>query len=517
MHQTSPASTLARNFPAYSWPVWVGLGAGIVLLGGLSVVFGPRLFGRSTAVTSASMPSHAEGAALPVNVVSPKRQTLVRTFEQPGSVEAWARAELFAKVPGYLKWIARDLPPPLAARLAAHSVAAFAAPHSLRGAGQLCLEGWAVQRDAPEKDIGARVAAGELLLEIDAPELLQEVEQRRAGLEQSQAELEQARRNLATFEAAIESSKALARQAEADVKRCESELSLHLQKLRRTQDLARDRTVASELVDEQQNQVNAARAALGSSVAKTQASQSELSVALSKFAASRAEVLVRESRVRVTQEDLQRARIQADYVHLRAPFAGIITSRDVDAGDFVQNASSGQARRLLTVIAIDRVKVVLQVPEQEAIWVRAGTEAVLEVDAHHGRRTQGRVARVGPSLDVNARTRRVEIDLDNGDGQLLPGMYGQVVLVLQNLENALAIPATAVFGRSGETYVILVKDGVTRRQRVRIRYDDGKLLEVVQRIGGKEVPLDGTEELVVSNKGEIADGQRVRATHSDGR
>ena len=515
--ETPGPDVLARR---RRWLPWLFLGIGLAVLGGLAAVFGPRLLARQSVGATPPLPAGgAEGAALPVNVVSPKRQTLVRTFEHPGSVEAWARAELLAKVPGYLKWIARDVTPPVAACLAAQSVAAFACPSPYLpggGAEQLCVGFWATLRDAPEKDIGSRVRAGELLLEIDVPELLQEGVQKEALLSQSEAELEQARRNLATFEAAIESSKAFQQQAETDVKRYESEFSLHSQKLRRLQELASNRTITPELVDEQQNQANAAKAAWNSSQAKVQAAQADLAVASSRFAAARAEVLVKESRVRVAREDLQRARIQADYAHLRAPFAGILTSRDVDEGDFVQNASSGQARRLLTVIAIDKVKVVLQVPEQEAVWVRPGTEAVLEVDARLGRQTKGQVARVGPALDTQARTRRVEIDVENKDQWLLPGMYGQVTLVLQRIEGAQAIPAKAVYSRGGETYVILVKDGVARRQRVRIRYDDGKLLEVVKLVGDKEVPLDGSEQLVVSNKGEIADGQRVKATPSDG-
>src|SRR5262249_44368570 len=156
------------------------------------------------------------------------------------------------------------------------------------------------------------------------------------------------------------------RQAETEVKRYESEFTLQSQKLRRLEELARDGTVTRELVDEQKNQVNAAKAAWDSSLAKAQAAEPGLLEASAKVAPARAEVLVRESHVRVTREDLNRARIQADYAHLRAPFNGVITSIDVDAGDFVQNASTGQARRLLTVIAVDRVKIILQVPEQEA-------------------------------------------------------------------------------------------------------------------------------------------------------
>ena len=113
------------------------------------------------------------------------------------------------------------------------------------------------------------------------------------------------------------------------------------------------------------------------------------------------------------------------------------------------------------------------------------------------------------SLDLLTRTMQVEIDLDNQDGRLMPGMYGQVTLALQTIPDAQAIPSTALYSRRGENYIIEVRAGRAYRQQVRVRYDDGKEVEVVKLIDGNEIPLNGSEELVISNKGEIAEGQRV--------
>jgi RND family efflux transporter MFP subunit len=214
----------------------------------------------------------------------------------------------------------------------------------------------------------------------------------------------------------------------------------------------------------------------------------------------------------VARDELERARILAGFTQIRAPFDGVITYRGVDEGDFVQNASTGQPRPLMTIAAIDRVKLVLQLPEREAIWIEIGAEATVEVDARANWRGKGRVARLGPTLDHLTRTRQVEIDLDNKDRRLMPGMYGQSTVTLQRIENAQAIPATAVFSRRGQNSIIEVVNGVARRQPVRIRFDDGKELEVVKLQDDREIPLEGTEELVVSNKGEIADGQFVLAS-----
>jgi RND family efflux transporter MFP subunit len=214
----------------------------------------------------------------------------------------------------------------------------------------------------------------------------------------------------------------------------------------------------------------------------------------------------------VGRDELRRAEILADYTRLRAPFDGVITARNVDEGDFVQNSSSGQTRPLMTLAVVDRITIVLEVPERQSPFVRVGTEAVMHVDALKGQVIRAGVTRVSPALDPVSRTRRVEIDVENKEHKLLPGMYGQVTLTLQKIEDAYAVPATAVHSRGGENFILQVEEGVTRRHRVRIVYDDGKELVVVKQLAGKETPLDGSEELIVSNKGEIADGQRVRAT-----
>jgi RND family efflux transporter MFP subunit len=218
---------------------------------------------------------------------------------------------------------------------------------------------------------------------------------------------------------------------------------------------------------------------------------------------------VKEALVEIARKEVLKAQSVSDYAFVRAPFDGVITYRGVDEGDFVQNASSGQTRLLMTVCAIDRVKAVLEIPDRQAVWVRAGTPAKIHFDSRTSWDFSGRVSRIAHSLDNQSRTMRVEIDLDNRNRALLPGMYGKVTLTLQEIENAWTVPATAVYTRKGESYVLQVTNELARRQRVRICYDDGKELEVVKLDGNREVPLDGTEELIISNKGEIAEGQRV--------
>ena len=440
-----------------------------------------------------------------VNTIVPVPRTLERFLEQPGSIRPCAQSELYSKVSGHLKRIQRELSAPVLSEAMIHHAAvvssgpagdALSAIARLAKAVPLCLD------NGPEKDIGSLVHAGEVILEIDAPELEQDIVQKRSLWQQSLAEVELARSHATTAHEAVAA-------ALANVDKAESERNYRLKELARLQGLAASKTIRADLVDECQNQVNATTAALKSA-------QAESKVVSSKLETAKADLTVKEARVRVAQDEYRRAQIFADFTRIRAPFDGVITSRLVDEGDFIQNSSSGQLNRLMVLACVERVRFVLHVPEREAVWVRQGIPVEIDFDAGEHLNAKASVSRLSHALDPQSRTMQVEIDLDNRDGRYFPGMYGNAKLLLQKQDHAYAIPVSAVYSRKGENHILLVEKGVARRQQVRIRYDDGKEMEVVKVIKGKEVPLQGTEELIISNRGELSDGQRVK-TNDNGK
>ncbi|GEM_PF-6375677 len=445
-----------------------------------------------------------------MNTVRPRRKTLVRTLEQIGTIRPWAQAELYAKASGYLQTIRRVPTPALAADLAAQPTLGLAPP--VVAAARLATMAHVRLRAAPQIDIGSPVTAGEILLEIASPERHQEIIEKETLVQQREAELHAARTALATFEGAIQVARAQKTQAQAEVRRYAAEYNFRSKEWSRLKELAQSKTIIQEIADEKESQVGAALAAWESSQAKVQTAQAEFTVVSSKLTTAQADIKVKETLVQIAKDALRLAVVLADYSRIYAPFDGVITFRGVDEGDFVQNATSGQSRRLMTVTTLEKVKVILQVPEHDAPWVQVGTEAALVVDARTGGQVRGRVARITNVLDPQTRTMHAEIDLENRDRRLLPGMYGKLILILQRIPNAQAIPATAVDSRKGENFVIQVQSGIAHRQKVRIRYDDGKEMEVFKVMGAKEVAFDGSEELIVSNKGEIAEGQRVKST-----
>jgi len=457
----------------------------------------------------------ADIGAIPVTTVQPRHKTLERYFQQPGTVEPGARAELYAKSAGFLKRVYPATTPELPS-----AVVAQVGASQMSGGGpagpllQLALIADLVSERAPELDIGAFVCKGDILLEVDVPERLQDVTTAEIALRQREAERGHSTAVLLSYAASVEVAKAQKVQAEADQKRYDAELEFRSKELRRLRDLAARGTITTETADEKESQVEAVRSALEASKAKVKSLDAEIALATTKFNAAREELKVKESQIEAAREAIASARILAEYSHVFAPFDGVINYRGVDVGDFVQNATSGQPRRLLVLSSLDRLKCVIHVPERDALEVRPGADVTMLIDARPDWAFKGHVARIDYTLDQKTRTMQVEIDMDNRDRKLLPGMYGRVQLSVQRVVGAQALPTTAIYSRKGENFIIQVIDGKARWQKVRIRFDNGKEVEVVKLVGKDEVPLDGTEEVVISNKGELSDGQRVRTTRS---
>src|SRR5262249_39621053 len=153
----------------------------------------------------------------------------------------------------------------------------------------------------------------------------------------------------------------------------------------------------------------------------------------------------------------------------------------------------------LTVVRTDIMTLVMWVPEKDAPFVNKNTEAIIRMDALGGRELRAKVSRFSHLLDPDkSRDMRVEVDVDNSNGSLQPGMYGTMTLVLQKFDNANLIPSGAVFERSGRTYIFEVIDTTARLVPVRVELEDGvraKIFKLVRKSDPKtglmqEVPVD---------------------------
>jgi RND family efflux transporter MFP subunit len=236
-------------------------------------------------------------------------------------------------------------------------------------------------------DIGDHVKKGAVLAVIDDPELQQQFVRTQAAVQQVEASLLVAKRRFVGLQA---------------------DLTLQQTTLKRWEELFAGKAVTSQQLDEQR--------------AKQGVSSANLEV-------GRADIVLAEANVQAAKADQQRLQALVEYTKITAPFDGIITRRLINPGDLVQAATASRPiAPLFTCQQIDVVRVFADVPEANAVAIRAGWPAEIRLYGPVGRTLRGSVTRVAGALDATSRTMRVEIDLPNPDETLMPGMYAQVTL-----------------------------------------------------------------------------------------
>jgi len=259
--------------------------------------------------------------------------------------------------------------------------------------------------------------------------------------------------------------------------------------------------------------------------------------------------------IQVTGDGTQIASTPEQVAIIRAPFDGVVSVRGVDAGTFVQNAVvvPGVAS-LMTIERGDIVTVSMFVPENFVAYVDKNTEVIIHLDALPGIAMRAKVSRLAPSLRTSDRTIMAEVDLYNGTAEeferfaakmnandfadlksrtmpsmpiltggeqkhirVLPGMYGQMELLLPALREAEMLPSQVVARRGGVPYIYIVEDGKAKRVWVTVEFDDGTVVRIrpVDRAGRPASALPDTTDYVLSNQGELSDGESLTATRTD--
>jgi HlyD family secretion protein len=150
------------------------------------------------------------------------------------------------------------------------------------------------------------------------------------------------------------------------------------------------------------------------------------------------------------------------------------------------------------------MRTIVPIPDREVPYCNVGDPATVSVDALGSRVFPGKVSRVAESEDINDRTMRAEIDLENPDGVLRDGMFGRAFIVLEKLITNLAVPSSCLIDRNGkgEGAVLVVRDGKVRRVKVHVGMDTGLHAEIVDGLGADA-------EVVVQPDPSVTDGTEV--------
>jgi len=182
-----------------------------------------------------------------------------------------------------------------------------------------------------------------------------------------------------------------------------------------------------------------------------------------------------------------------DYLHIRAPFSGVISERLVHPGALV---GSGTDMPLLVLQEVARLRLVVPVPEEDTGAIRKGGRVTFHVTSAPGRSYRGTISRIAHALDAKTRTMAVELDVLNRDGSLAPGMYPSVTWTLHSRGASLFVPKTAVVTTSERTFVIRDEGGRAEWVNVVKGVAQGDSVEVSGNLhAGDKVVARATDEM----------------------
>jgi RND family efflux transporter MFP subunit len=343
----------------------------------------------------------AEHAKIYVTTAFPKRAAAGQKLALPGTLQGYVQAPIAARASGYLKrWY---------------------------------------------KDIGSRVNKGDLLAEIDSPEIDQQLSQAIAARDQAAASLNLANSTMERWEA-----------------------------LRK----------------------------------RDAVSQQELEERRSGAAQMRANLAAADANV-------ERLRQLQGFKRVVAPFAGVVTRRNVDVGDLI-DAGGGAGRTMFILSQTDPLRIYVNVPQTYAQNVKPGQQVTVTQAELHGRTFQGEVARTAGAIDTTTRTMQIEVTLPNKGSVLMPGAYVQVELPLQG-GSALTIPTNALMiGGEGIRVAMLDSEKRVRLRPVKIGRNYGQSVEVLDGLTtSDEVVLNPSDSLMEGDQVAVAPQQKSKAKESD--
>ncbi|WP_372721836.1 efflux RND transporter periplasmic adaptor subunit [Novipirellula sp.] len=373
-----------------------------------------------------------------------------RTTLQPASVHAYFRAELRAKISGFVKEL--------------------------------------------KADIGDYVKAGAELATIDVPEMQKQREVIEARIRRLVAEEQRAQAGIDLATAQVRSSEAKLAEAKSQLNSAEASLAASSAEFNRTEDLVQRGSLQNRMLDEVRLKRDSEQARKEAVMSSVQSAEAEVAVAQSQVASAKADREAARAETEITRGQLDELDVLLSYAVIRAPFSGVITDRFVQPGDLVREASEvGSGKPLFVLSQIDKVRIRVPVPETDAPLVNQGDEITLTFPSFTAESPiTATVTRRSGSLDPSTRTMMVEAEIDNPDGKLLPGMFGQASIHLSTKAAANMLPARAIrFEESGNAYVYVVdQDETVSIAPITMGMDDGNSIEVLSGVEAGQRVID---------------------------
>lgn len=384
---------------------------------------------------------------VPVRTVTIMEASLGRSVVVTGSVQANREVTLVAKVAGTVRWVAGDA--------------------------------------------GARVEAGQPVVELDDTELRLALEQRRAALVAAEAQL--ARLLAGATEEELAQARVAVAQAQTTLERVSDTLA-------RSEVLYREGIITEDAMEAVRTEHE---------VARLQLEAAQLRLAMLERGATQEDIRAAEAQVQQARVAVQLAEQQLADATVRAPFTGLLASRPAVVGSLVATGTP-----VATLVDIDQVIVEAGFSEREINGLYVGQPVRVWVDALGGEEFTGTVVAIAPVADRTSRAFPVRFAIDNPDHRLKPGMVARVEAVVERTSAGPVVPRAAVFTRGGRTVVYVVEetgsgDAVVRETPVTLGLEAGDQVAVTAGLAaGVRVALPGTGVF-------LQDGARVRVIQEE--
>jgi HlyD family secretion protein len=449
------------------WLSWA-VGIGVLAAAGFGVwlfAFGGRsMLGLSSneqqedARKKASKPTKVE-------TIRPKVGGITRYCVQPGTVEPFESADLYAKVSGFLLYTV---------------------------------------------DINAKVRQGQVLALISVPEYEKQVLKDEALVVNATAKVKQMEAQLTASRSEEKASREMIELAKITKKSKSAYRSYRFKQLERIKGLYADNAVDAKLVDEAMDNYEAAFETENAATEAITTSGLKWDAAKARVAQADADLEEAKAAVDVATAELEKAKVLLDYTFIKSPYTGVVTKRNFNRGDFIRSADAGGDR--MPIVAVDRtdlMRVVIQVPDSDVPYVDIGDKATVQIASLPDLNFKGKVARSAHAEDAQTRTMRTEVDVPNNDKKLVRNMYGRVTILLaEGAAGALRIPSTALVSKEGRKGQIrIVENGRVHIATVEVGTDNGAEVEIVK--GLKE-----SDHVIVRTGSSVEEGTAVEESNT---
>jgi multidrug efflux pump subunit AcrA (membrane-fusion protein) len=314
-------------------------------------------------------------------------------------------------------------------------------------------------------DLGDRVRAGQMLMELDAEKLQYNADQQKAALA----------RALAKY-GASDSQHLPPIEKTPDVVKAQAELVQAKQGFDRAEQLHQRQLVPRQTLDDAQTMLDSKRASYDAS--------------LQNAKNLRADIDASEANAKLADRQLRDTTI-------RAPFDGYVQKRLVNLGEYVKVQTP-----VMAVVRVDPLKVTAEVPERMAPWVKIDQAVDLRVDAFPDRAITGKVSRMSPAANTSTRAFPFEALVPNGDAQLKPGTFARVRIVSSRVDQVLTLPYAALQYRYGVNRVFVIKDDHLVARELKVGERLGDRIEIT---GG----VEAGETVATSDVDKLVDGMKV--------